>query len=302
MEYERALFRVYERCLEGFIPSNPDNSIKSCEIIEHLVLVVTLAFLGILIFLHLIFVGNAGCLPTKLSEYALAHHNSSTLNFTNDQILQIFIDSKESLFFDQSDYLGRKRRGLRSSFSSQQWELWEDQETQISNQTNFTSLNDTIADEKITPDYQFAMSWAVLSLSEEIRQNHHFETINISYTSECFGTPLQQNFLPFGGIDVIVLNNVMASIPSGGVLTSLSGESYSWQRFPLQPPQSFLDWLSFKTSILTKALFSYFILSTTTALVVRILISSGVVLLLPFFWALQVPPPHFLVNLTVALS
>jgi hypothetical protein len=287
MEYERALFRVYERCLEGFIPNNSDNTTKSCEIIEHLVFVVTVAFFGILIFLHLIFVGNAGCLPSKLSEYALAHHNSSTLNFTNDQILQIFIDSEESLFFDQSDYLGRKRRGLRSGLD----QLQEDQfhYLNISNSTNFTSVNGTIAEEKILPDYQFAMSWAVLSLSEEIRKDHQFETINISYTSECFGTPLQQNFLPFGGIDVIVLNNVMASIPSGGILTSLSGEVYSWQRAALLPPPTFIDWLSFKTSILTKGLFSYFILSTTTALVVRILISSGVVLLLPFFWALQVP-------------
>jgi hypothetical protein len=291
MEYERALFRVYERCLEGFIPNNPDNSTKSCEIIEHLVFAVTAAFIGILIFLHLIFVGNTGCLPAKLSEYALAHHNSSTLNFTNDQIIQIFIDSQESLFFDQSDYLGRReRRRLRSRFSQQQQNLDESQfhYLNISNSTNFTSVNDTIADQMIIPDYQFATNWAVLQLSDEIRKDHNFEMINISYTSECFGTPLQQNFLPFGGIDVIVLNNVMASIPSGGILTSLSGESYSWQRSALLPPQTFLDWFSFKISILTKGLFSYFILSATTALVVRILISSGVVLLLPFFWALQV--------------
>lgn len=268
MEYERALFRVYERCLESFIPNTiSENTTKTCEVIEHLVMVISMTFLGILIFLHVIFVGNAGCLPEKLQNYALAH-NSSSFNFTNDQILQIFIDksTKDSILYDQSDYFRRKL------------------DQNIQNTTNETLFNTTT----VLPDFEFANSWAVLRLTPEIRKNHNFELVNITYSSECFGTSFQQSFLPFGGIDMVVVNNIMASIPSGGIVSSRSGEIYSWKSPPESQQQNFSDWLSFKLSVLTKGLFSYFILSSSTAILVRILISSGVVLLLPFFWILQV--------------
>jgi hypothetical protein len=266
MEYERALFVVYERCLEGFIPNNGQQTIKSCELIEYLTSVVTLTFLGILIFLHVIFVGKAGCLPDKLNAYALAH-NASSFNFTNDQIIQISLDRQEHLFFDQSDYVRRHLEGSNTT----------------------SNITDS---EWIGPDYEFAASWALLHLSPEIRTGHHFELVNLTYGSECFGSPLQQNLLTFGGLDTVVMNNLMAVIPSGGYLSSFNGRErhYSWTKNTNLHPEGFLDWLSLKSSILSTSLMSYFILSTTNALFVRIIISSGVVLLLPFFWLLQVTP------------
>jgi hypothetical protein len=269
MEFERALFVVYERCLEGFVPNNGQQTIKSCELIEYLVSAVTLLFLGILIFLHLIFVGNPGCLPEKLNAYAIAH-NASSFNFTTDQIIQITLTQQEHFFFDQSDY---DRRNLNQLYNI------------TSNATNSTEPL------WITPDYEFATSWALLGLSREIRRNHNFELVNLTYGSECFGTPLEQNLLSFGGLDVVMMNNLMATLPRGGVLSALTGRprDYSWSNTAMKRPQSVVDWLSVKSSILTTSLLSYFILSTTNALFVRIIVSSGVVLLLPFFLILQVP-------------
>ena len=49
-----------------------------------------------------------------------------------------------------------------------------------------------------------------------------------------------------------------------------------------------VDWFSGKLSILLTSLCSFFILSTITALLVRVLISSGVVLLFPCFYLCQI--------------
>ena len=78
MEFERAIFRVYERCLEGLRDDDNEavNS-KSCRAFELLSLGGAFFFLLTLIFLHLNFVGRAGCLPILLSERALAMNISS---------------------------------------------------------------------------------------------------------------------------------------------------------------------------------------------------------------------------------
>ena len=78
MEFERAIFRVYERCLEGLRDDDNEavNS-KSCRAFELISLGGAFFFLLTLIFLHLNFVGRAGCLPTLLSERAVAMNLSS---------------------------------------------------------------------------------------------------------------------------------------------------------------------------------------------------------------------------------
>ena len=47
--------------------------------------------------------------------------------------------------------------------------------------------------------------------------------------------------------------------------------------------KDFQSWLQLKIGILCLSLFAFFVMSCTTALLVRVLISSGVVLIFPIF-------------------
>ena len=61
MEFERAIYRVYERCLEGLHEEDADENAainnKSCKLFEYLCLGAATFFLVALIILHFSFVG-----------------------------------------------------------------------------------------------------------------------------------------------------------------------------------------------------------------------------------------------------
>ena len=315
MEYERALFRVYESCLDGLRPSTTENTFKTCLIIEKLILICLFLFLLILCYLHFLFVNSQGCLPLELMKYSNSYSNVTSFNFTNDQIIQLTINS--NLFFSDSSFsslnvktkeeeeeeeIEINKRILQSSF------LYNKTNSSLSfipslNHTNITipsssSSNSTISSpiKQRIPDYEFTKSIHILQLSKEIREKHSFQIINLTFSSQCLGTIFQQNLIPFGGIDIVILNNFISTFPLEGAFKSKDGEIFTWKdRKNIN--KTFFSWITLKFIILTKSLFSFFILSTTTALLVRILISSGVVLLLPLFWIFQVNKQKFFLKL-----
>ena len=111
MEFERAIYRVYEKCLEGLREDEPDSlSPRTCRLVEGLVLSTALTLLACLFFLHYQFVGSVGCLPALLSKFPNPlpremsnfsesylgrsedfHRNLTALDLRSDQILQIFV-------------------------------------------------------------------------------------------------------------------------------------------------------------------------------------------------------------------
>ena len=72
-----------------------------------------------------------------------------------------------------------------------------------------------------------------------------------------------------------------------GILVAISGDYYTWSEKDIIPYNSILSWLWFKFTVIFYSLFSFFLLTSATALLVRVLISSGVVILFPCFWAIQ---------------
>ena len=80
---------------------------------------------------------------------------------------------------------------------------------------------------------------------------------------------------------------VLSSSPSSSsLLLPHSSSQHSLSVLPLHC--YFLGWVGFKINVLLSSLFAFFFLSSITALLVRVLISSGVVLLFPILWSLQV--------------
>ena len=74
---------------------------------------------------------------------------------------------------------------------------------------------------------------------------------------------------------------------------------YTWGIKDINMYHNITEWISLKMSIIVTSLFAFFALSCTTALLVRVLISSGVVLIFPIFWLFGVP---ILNNRIIALS
>jgi hypothetical protein len=138
-------------------------------------------------------------------------------------------------------------------------------------------------------DYEFAFDVAILALPDDIRRSHHFEVINITMSgSQCFGSSLAWSLLPLGGLDTVVLNSVVSTVKRPGMLATAYGDYYSIPLSTIRPYSDVGGWIGFKLLVLVSSLLSFFLLSTCTALLVRVLISSGVVLLFPIFGLLQV--------------
>jgi hypothetical protein len=72
MEFERAIYRVYERCLEGLREEQDQDQdggtdVKSCIFLEYLCLFCAAVLFLFLLVLHAAFVGSSGGLPELLS-------------------------------------------------------------------------------------------------------------------------------------------------------------------------------------------------------------------------------------------
>ena len=360
MEFERAIYRVYERCVEGLRDEDtePADS-KSCRFIEVSILFLATFFLATLIYLHFSFVGNQGCLPRLL-----AIKNITSMN--DDIIIQVYIDrylsvddtgihdlSIEKSIDDNvsrrtrnllemiadkphSTLTSKKHRDRRHRHDSTHQKIHRTAPTAsslisfalkdfvsfdytssnnntvvvlnnrtISNVTNTSSSNSTnTTDGFADPDYDYEFTFNVgeMLLPQKIRKQHNFEIINISMISqECFGSVLARYLLPLGGTDTVVVNNFMSTFLKGGHLLSGAGDYYRWSDEDTYPRRSIEEWLGSKILIVIASVFAFFVLSTATALLVRVLISSGVVLLLPVFALLKVatPSPSFILTILI---
>ncbi len=121
------------------------------------------------------------------------------------------------------------------------------------------------------------------------RHEHQFQTYNITLgeSRECFGSPFAVSFLPFGGLDIAILNNIMYTIDRSGYMLTRNGELFRWHHSDILS-RSVGEWIVWKITVVVNTMLSFFFLTTTTSLLVRVLISSGVILIFPIFWILQV--------------
>jgi hypothetical protein len=95
MEFERAIYRVYERSIDNLRDNEPEGSGKYCKLIEYIFLAAAILSLMVLTVLHVSYVGSSGCLPELLSEYAKSQ-NMSQFKLANDEILGINVDYRFS--------------------------------------------------------------------------------------------------------------------------------------------------------------------------------------------------------------
>jgi len=343
MEFERAIFRVHERCLESLRDDGEDGTeninLKTCRVIELIALLAGIFLLFCLLYLHIIFVGSAGCISHEMAfleagNSTFFNHSDSNLKyeFKSDQLLGINLDesslsgqtsqsnnrlrSKNLISDDASEnrMSRRTKRSLNQKFSSRR--LFHSEvfhyfsENASTSNSSSTSLDNSRAQLYMQYDYLFAFDPYILFLPDNIKQSHHFDVVNITLSgSRCFGGVMTQSFLPLAGLDTIIMNNLMFTFRKPGYfIVAESEDFYRWGEDDIDPYSSVRKefksgtaklqyaltsrWLQLKLGILFNSFFSFFLLSSVTALLVRMLISSGVVLLFPIFWMFQLFGMH----------
>ena len=350
MEFERSLFRVYERSVEGLIREDEEADEipfykKSCKIFEVLILIIALFFLFCLIYLHTTYNGQTGCLPQALMMTNLTTNETYMRPLSKDTIILVKINSKylsdrgftkKTMAGDDyvDDHQTSTSTTLRHSFSqiaaqnnkfpttvatalssfrftsllekgfllSHTFPEYYSQKNQfaafynhvtsaqsireaaLNNQTS-SNTTDNIPDFDQPFDYMITFDWAVTILDNDLKAKHNFELVSIELPGyHCFGADFAESILPIGGLDHAFLNNVINTIQKDGYMFSKYGDLYYWEMNSMHPYHNAGQWLSYKIYILFMSLLAFFLLSSTTALLVRVLISSGVVIVFPLFW------------------
>lgn len=356
MEFERAIFRVYERSIDSLIheelPStdrgNDSSAKKSCQIFELFLYFGAFCFYLCLISLHYTFVGNPGCLPSTLMVYNTTTNASFQYQLRKDDILGINIRNGQLRKWKSSsngddDYMinhwatGNIGMGfgyvsshaIDASIALQQWaqysfgsifsayspkyklflEKFRSRSTQklaniFSNSnspfttmeansstsgSNSTAVVESDYDHLLDFDYVVGFDEAVFLMNNEMLVKHHFRIINVTLSAdECFGGSSLETLLgALNVFDLAIVNNVMYTAKIPGYLVSKYGSIYHWTHNHLHSNNTVSEWFCQKVSILFNSFVAFFFLSTTTTLLVRVLITSGVILIFPTFWLLR---------------
>ena len=162
------------------------------------------------------------------------------------------------------------------------------------------------------PDFTYAPTSAVLSLKSELQKNK-FEVVNITLPhQECFGEfpwiggSIYGLVAYFDGVGTVLMNNLIYTSKRSGVLMKYSGSRAWWDEDDLHldddltshdkeatgdmmaPLIAMNDMMWHKIGILFYACLAFFLLSTSTAMLIRILLSSGVIILYPILMLLEV--------------
>jgi len=154
------------------------------------------------------------------------------------------------------------------------------------------------------PHYRFSIDDALLFMDTKSAYLHNITLVNITVTERCLSTGSDDGVVSFFtaageflsqiyGMDSVIINQLMYGIRApdgslqGGHMQSMeTKERWGWRKDQLdsyEPDLSIIDWLLKKIGILSMSLLAFFLITSVTSLIVRVLTSSGVVLMFPLF-------------------
>jgi hypothetical protein len=280
MEYERALFRVHERtiealrydgpCLPGRAFAHVSRPSTCCAVIQAAVLLLALTLLSVISYLHVNYVNQPGACLEDAVMLAAQQYPSVIICSTNCSAPPPESGNSTSV---QSDIIT-----LPSGVQM---------ESDIVLRIGL--LAEDLAEE-FSPLYTFSFQPIVMLLSEEMREKHDFVSLNVTLDPQCFGPPVGAVLLShFVGYDTAMINQLMFTFQSRGLLVSEANQKeWFWSKSEvfsgrLAPAG---EVAARKILSLGAALVSFFLMTSVTAMLVRVLLSSGV----SFMFALLLIP------------
>ena len=179
---------------------------------------------------------------------------------------------------------------------------------------NQTSGTDRLASPEFwkKPHYRFATDDALIYLDRRASTLHNVNVVNVTVTERCLSSGSDHGSLSITGkvaeflaqvfgMDTPIVNQLMYGIRShdgkyrNGHLVNLeSKEHWTWRRKQMEyhEDKDPFAWLMRKTGCLSLAILTFSLLTSVTSIIVRVLTTSGVVLMFPvftFFRLLGVP-------------
>lgn len=279
MEYERALFGLYDRALDGIRLDNPligrqssTRPSRVCDVILSSLLCLGLCIIATTVLLHVNYVDKAGCLEDAV---LLAADRAGVLlpplekNATNvDNSVELPCGRR----LPGDVILGINTGGI----------------TQLQYERGVTDGIYNASD--FAPVWTFSFDPAVLLLQDRTRQNHDFTTVNVTlHGGTCFGNSLPGALLNVIGYDTVIINQIMFTFRSRGLLKKSNGDEWWWGTGSIPPRHGYniLDRFVLKTAVAFKSVIAFIVESTVTALIVRIIMTSGVAIMYPLFNVLE---------------
>ncbi|KAL3809407.1 hypothetical protein ACHAXA_007007 [Cyclostephanos tholiformis] len=189
----------------------------------------------------------------------------------------------------------RLLRGLQQRVK-EQIDIGEDRE-----KSDGLSLSSPSYWEKV--HYRYARDDALLHLDEKTISLHNITFVNVTLTERCLSTGSDDGELSIlnaigeflsqvYGMDSIIINQLMYGIraadgtfTNGYVKSLQTQERWGWNKEQLEAFEhnSLMDWATRKLGVLLLSTLAFFFITSITSLIVRVLTSSGVVLMFPLF-------------------
>lgn len=187
-----------------------------------------------------------------------------------------------------------KKKNMKSLSSRRLLSSSSSEEATNSSSSSSTATN---TDHLLDFDYLIVFDEALFLMDNDVILAHSFRIINVTLPAhQCFGGSMTESLVKALNLfDLVVVNSAMFTTKAPGYMASRTGAIYHWTKQHLQQPyplslsssSSFGAWLGSKIAIVINSLLSFFLLSTTTTLLVRVLITSGVILVFPTLWILR---------------
>ena len=155
--------------------------------------------------------------------------------------------------------------------------------------------------------YRFAIDSSLLYIDENSALLHGINVVNLTVTERCLSTGsdhgrptlvtgLGEALSQIYGMDTVIINQLMYGIrlrdgqfTQGHVQSLATKERWGWQKELLEGYESIsvIHWILRKIATIFMSLLSFVLITSVTSLIVRVLTSSGVVLMFPLFELLR---------------
>jgi hypothetical protein len=167
--------------------------------------------------------------------------------------------------------------------------------SQAGESSSSSSDSNSSVDVIFVPDYIFTSNIPLLYLDSGFLARHEVKRINVTLDEMCVTKGPGLGFVVgavVGNLDTIIINQLMFTFRSNGVVRNMhTNETWSWRGSTLPPVGGYrlftLDGWVARLCALLRSLSALFFLSGTTAIVVRMLMTSGVALMYPLFFCLR---------------
>ena len=271
MDFENALFRVHERTLSCFRPTDeggPSKATKACRLLQKGFVLLFAATAAVFFLAHIKYVNTGTCMEESILRTLAAEdrNNHAGANGTRAES-------------------GRNTSAIPVGPGHTQ--IFDDDVVHV----QISPLSLSASERTFSPEYEFSATGSILYLSEKKRAKHFFRVLNVTLDSDCIG---MYWFAELVGMDTVVINQLMFSLESDGMLKNLkTGEMWNWSGRQVSANKAekmrsnFFRWFGSRLLMLIGMIISFAVMSGITAVMISVLVSSGVILVFPLFLCLQ---------------